>query len=158
MAEPISKIRDTHPTKAEQDKRNLAELKEGVAEDAAGFKELLEFVKLLHDSGALETLNSTMKAKGEIAKTVLNEWRKEPTTNAINNLMLSGKLLTEIKPEQTEAAINQLKETAKKAGESARDEDIIGIFGLMKALKDPDVNRALRYGISFLKGMGEGLK
>ncbi|WP_163655116.1 DUF1641 domain-containing protein [Listeria sp. PSOL-1] len=158
MAEPISKIRDTRPTEKEQDEQNLAELKEGIAKDAAGFKELLEFVKLLHDSGALETLNSTMKARDEIAKTALNEWRKEPTTNAINNLMLSSKLLTEIKPEQTEELINHLKETAKKAEEDAKSEEIIGFFGLMKALKDPDINRALRYSLSFLKGIGESLK
>ncbi|WP_239255069.1 DUF1641 domain-containing protein [Listeria ilorinensis] len=158
MAEPISKIRETSPTPEEQQDQNLQELKNELAKEESGFKEMIEFVRLLNESGALEAVNSAVKAKEEIAKTFLNEWRKEPTTNAINNLMLTSQLLTETKPEQTAALIKKMKETAKQAKESAKEEEILGLFGLMKALKDPDVNRALRYGITFLKGMGENLK
>ncbi|WP_099222503.1 DUF1641 domain-containing protein [Listeria costaricensis] len=158
MAEPISKIRETGPTLEEQQAEHLQELKDAFAKEDSGFKEMIEFVRLLNEAGALEAVNSAVKAKEEIAKTFLNEWRKEPTTNAINNLMLTSQLLTETKPEQTEAIIKKMKETAKQAEESAKSEEIIGLFGLMKALKDPDVNRALRYGLTFLKGMGENLK
>ena len=28
----------------------------------------------------------------------------------------------------------------------------------MKVLKDPDINRAIGFGLHFLKGMGKGLK
>jgi uncharacterized protein YjgD (DUF1641 family) len=28
---------------------------------------------------------------------------------------------------------------------------------LIKSLKDPDVNRAVKFGLHFLKGMGKGL-
>ncbi|MHC5252188.1 helical membrane plugin domain-containing protein [Listeria kieliensis] len=158
MAEPISKIRDVSPSPEEKEAEQLEELKQTIAQDESGFKEILEFVKLLHDAGALEAVNSAMKAKEDIAKTFLNEWRKEPTTNAINNLMISGQLLTETKPEQTEAMIGQMKSAASEADKAAKDESIVGLFGLMKAMKDPDVNRALRYGIAFLKEMGKGLK
>ncbi|WP_088809664.1 MULTISPECIES: DUF1641 domain-containing protein [Listeria] len=158
MAEPISKIRDTTPSKEEQEKIRLAELKKGIAADESGFLEILELVKLLRDSGALETVNSAMKAKEDITKTVLNEWRKEPVTNAINNLMLSSQLLTETKPETTEKMLENIKEATQAAQAAAENEEILGLFGLMKALKDPDVNRTLRYGVTFLKEMGKNLK
>ncbi|EUJ32754.1 hypothetical protein MFLO_06614 [Listeria floridensis FSL S10-1187] len=158
MAEPISKIRDVSPTKEEQEAAQLKELKASIADSDSGFTEVLEFVKLLHEAGAFDAVNSAIKAKEDIAKTLLNEWRKEPTTNAINNMMLTGQLLTEAKPEQTEAMIKQVKEAAKEADKAAKDEAILGMFGLMKAMKDPDVNRALRYGVTFLKEMGKGLK
>ncbi|MED4890220.1 DUF1641 domain-containing protein [Weizmannia sp. CD-2023] len=32
------------------------------------------------------------------------------------------------------------------------------MFGLLKSLSDPDVNRAVGFAISFLKGMGKALQ
>lgn len=158
MAEPISKIRDTSPSKEELEKIRLAELKSSIASDESGFLEMLEFVKLLNDSGALEAVNSAMKAKEDITKTLLNEWRKEPITNAINNLMLSSQLLTDAKPETTEKMLENIKNATQAADAAAKHEETLGLFGLMKALKDPDVNRTLRYGVTFLKEMGKQLK
>nr|WP_284286341.1 DUF1641 domain-containing protein [Alicyclobacillus fastidiosus] len=33
----------------------------------------------------------------------------------------------------------------------------IGVFALAKTLKDPDVNRTLKFAIGFLKGLGKTL-
>ena len=34
----------------------------------------------------------------------------------------------------------------------------VGILDLMKVLKEFDINRAIGFGLHFLKGMGKGLK
>ncbi|EAD1385514.1 DUF1641 domain-containing protein [Listeria monocytogenes] len=158
MAEPISTIRDTKKTPEELEQERLEQMKADIAEQDSGFVEIVETVKLLQESGALEALNSAIKARGDITKTFLNEWRKEPMTNAINNMMISSKLLIDTKPEQTEEMIANMKNAAKKAEESAKKEEIMGMLAMMKALKDPDINRALRYGITFLKEVGQTLK
>lgn len=101
-------------TPEELEKERLEQMKADIAEQDSGFIEILETVKLLQESGALEALNSAIKARGDITKTFLNEWRKEPMTNAINNMMISSKLLTDTKPEQTEEMIANLKNAAKK--------------------------------------------
>lgn len=116
MAEPISTIRDTKKTPEELEKERLEQMKADIAEQDSGFIEILETVKLLQESGALEALNSAIKARGDITKTFLNEWRKEPMTNAINNMMISSKLLTDTKPEQTEEMIANLKNAEKSRG------------------------------------------
>ncbi|PZG31935.1 hypothetical protein C2D64_12365 [Listeria ivanovii] len=158
MAEPISTIRDTKKTPEEIEQERLAQIKANIVEEDSGFIEMVETVKLLQESGALEALNSAIKARGDITKTFLNEWRKEQVTNAINNMMISSKLLTDTKPEQTEQMLTNLKNAAEKAEESAKKEEIMGMLAMMKALKDPDVNRALRYGMTFLKEIGQTLK
>ncbi|MBC2254942.1 DUF1641 domain-containing protein [Listeria ivanovii] len=158
MAEPISTIRDTKKTPEEIEQERLAKIKANIVEEDSGFIEMVETVKLLQESGALEALNSAIKARGDITKTFLNEWRKEQVTNAINNMMISSKLLTDTKPEQTEQMLTNLKNAAEKAEESAKKEEIMGMLAMMKALKDPDVNRALRYGMTFLKEIGQTLK
>ncbi|MBC2170533.1 DUF1641 domain-containing protein [Listeria booriae] len=158
MAEPISKIRRVEKTEDEVKQEKMAAIKDQIVTEDAAFLEALELVKALHDSGALDMINSALKAKEEIATTFLNEARKEPATNAINNLMISGKLLTDTKPEQTEKLLEGLANAQAKANESLKDDTTLGLFGLAKAMKDPDVNRALRYGLAFLKGVGQELK
>ncbi|MBC1492233.1 DUF1641 domain-containing protein [Listeria booriae] len=158
MAEPISKIRRVEKTEDEVKQEKMAAIKDQIVTEDAAFLEALELVKALHDSGALDMINSALKAKEDIATTFLNEARKEPATNAINNLMISGKLLTDTKPEQTEKLLEGLANAQAKANESLKDDTTLGLFGLAKAMKDPDVNRALRYGLAFLKGAGQELK
>ncbi|MBC1563311.1 DUF1641 domain-containing protein [Listeria booriae] len=158
MAEPISKIRRVEKTEDDVKQEKMAAIKDQIVTEDAAFLEALELVKALHDSGALDMINSALKAKEDIATTFLNEARKEPATNAINNLMISGKLLTDTKPEQTEKLLEGLANAQAKANESLKDDTTLGLFGLAKAMKDPDVNRALRYGLAFLKGVGQELK
>ncbi|EUJ24072.1 hypothetical protein PGRAN_05076 [Listeria grandensis FSL F6-0971] len=158
MAEPISKIRRVEKTDDQIKQDKMTAIKDQIATDDVAFMEVLELVKALHDSGALDMLNSALKAKEDIATTFLNEARKEPATNAINNLMMTSKLLTETKPEQTEKMLEGLANAQAKANESLKEDTTLGLFGLAKAMKDPDVNRALRYGLAFLKGVGQELK
>ncbi|AQY49945.1 hypothetical protein PWEIH_06486 [Listeria weihenstephanensis FSL R9-0317] len=158
MAEPISKIRRVEKTDDQIKQDKMTAIKDQIATDDAAFMEVLELVKALHDSGALDMLNSALKAKEDIATTFLNEARKEPATNAINNLMMTSKLLTETKPEQTEKMLAGLANAQAKANESLKEDATLGLFGLARAMKDPDVNRALRYGLAFLKGVGQELK
>lgn len=158
MAEPISKIRRVEKTDDQIKQEKMTAIKDQIATDDAAFMEVLELVKALHDSGALDMLNSALKAKEDIATTFLNEARKEPATNAINNLMMTSKLLTETKPEQTEKMLEGLANAQAKANDSLKEDTTLGLFGLAKAMKDPDVNRALRYGLAFLKGVGQELK
>lgn len=158
MAEPISKIRRVEKTDDQIKQDKMTAIKDQIATDDAAFMEVLELVKALHDSGALDMLNSALKAKEDIATTFLNEARKEPATNAINNLMMTSKLLTDTKPEQTEKMLAGLANAQAKANESLKDDTTLGLFGLARAMKDPDVNRALRYGLAFLKGVGQELK
>ncbi|MBC6308784.1 DUF1641 domain-containing protein [Listeria sp. FSL L7-1582] len=158
MAEPISKIRRVEKTDDQIKQDKMTAIKDQIATDDAAFMEVLELVKALHDSGALDMLNSALKAKEDIATTFLNEARKEPATNAINNLMMTSKLLTDTKPEQTEKMLAGLANAQAKANESLKEDTTLGLFGLARAMKDPDVNRALRYGLAFLKGVGQELK
>ncbi|SPX82850.1 Uncharacterized conserved protein [Listeria innocua] len=68
MAEPISTIRDTKKTPEEQEQERLAQMKADIAEQDSGFIEIVETVKLLQESGALEALNSAIKARGILRK------------------------------------------------------------------------------------------
>ncbi|MCP3028192.1 DUF1641 domain-containing protein [Halobacillus sp. A5] len=45
-----------------------------------------------------------------------------------------------------------------KLRDKQEKDEKIGIWGMMKSVKDPEVNRSLSTFIHFLEGMGSGLK
>jgi uncharacterized protein YjgD (DUF1641 family) len=46
----------------------------------------------------------------------------------------------------------------ERASNALKAKEQTSVWGLMKVMKDPDVNAAMTAGISFLKGMGEHLR
>lgn len=45
-----------------------------------------------------------------------------------------------------------------KAASTCKAIKKIGMLDLVKVLNDPDINRAIGFGIHFMKGLGKGLK
>ena len=72
--------------------------------------------------------------------------------------MAGAGILTALDP----ATIQQLSKSVQKGlseAEQGNDEgQKTGVLQLMKAINDPDINRALTFGMNFLKGMGRGLE
>ncbi|GAA3330401.1 hypothetical protein GCM10020331_082800 [Ectobacillus funiculus] len=80
-------------------------------------------------------------------------------TNMINNAMAAGGALTAIDPEMTQKADDECSEWfTKRQSRGFNRVKKVGILDLMKVLKDPDINRAIGFGLNLLKGIGEGLK
>ncbi|WCK55473.1 DUF1641 domain-containing protein [Aneurinibacillus sp. Ricciae_BoGa-3] len=158
MAQPIKMVRknvDTEEMKKEQALDNLRD--ELADKDEALFK-IMQLIGELNDSGILEAANSLLSAKEKVAGILLGQVSRKPITNLINNLMEASALLTELNPESTNKIVGSMKSGLQKAQEDVETNKKVGVFELMKALNDPDINRALRFGMGFLKGLGQGLK
>jgi uncharacterized protein YjgD (DUF1641 family) len=67
-------------------------------------------------------------------------------------------LFQDIDPEQlhkiTDAVAGGLEKSANQLDENKQ----IGLWGMAKTLRDPDVNRSLATMVNFLQGMGEEMK
>ena len=46
----------------------------------------------------------------------------------------------------------------EKAEQGLQTDSTTSVLDIMKALKDPDMNRAITFGLNLLKGVGEELK
>lgn len=132
-------------------------LADELAEISEALKNTLSIMKELNDIGILEAAQSMLKAKEEITKILLAQVTREPVTNAINNLMGAAGALSEIDPATTTKLMKSFSEGMESAEEYLHHPKKIGVMDLMRVLKDPDVNRAVGFGIHFLKGLGQGL-
>ena len=158
MAAPIKAIQKQELTEEEQKQQKLEDLKALLANNEEALNQMFNIVGELNDIGMLEAANSMLKAKEPIAKIVLGQVTREPVTNLINNMMGAAGALTELDPELTKKLVSSVLTGMDEGNQHLQSNKKVGILDLMKVLKDPDINRAIGFGLHFLKGMGKGLK
>ncbi|MBM6644617.1 DUF1641 domain-containing protein [Bacillus sp. RIT 809] len=158
MAAPIQAIQKQELTEEELKQQKLEDLKELLANNEEALNQMFNIVGELNDIGMLEAANSMLKAKEPIAKIVLGQVTREPVTNLINNMMGAAGALTELDPELTKKLVGSVLTGMDEGNQHLQSNKKVGILDLMKVLKDPDINRAIGFGLHFLKGMGKGLK
>lgn len=158
MASPIKKVIRTELTEEQKQQQTLENLLSEVALNKDSLQETLLVLKELHESGLLEALKDLLKAKEKVAKIAVEQTLREPVTNLINNAMAAGGALTELNPEVTGKLVSGLANGIEKAEQGLEDNSKVKMFDLLKVLNDPDINRAIGFGLNLLKGVGEGLK
>ncbi|CAG7643746.1 hypothetical protein PAESOLCIP111_04544 [Paenibacillus solanacearum] len=158
MAKPIRAIKKTIRTEEEKKKESLDQLASELADHDAALKKTLELVRELHDSGILEAAHAMLKAKTDIAKIAVEQATRKPVTNMIHHVMGAAGVMAEIEPELTKKLLTSVAAGMEEAKDHLSSPPKVGLLDLLKAMNDPDVNRAVGFGIRFLKGMGKGLK
>lgn len=157
MAAPITTIQKHELTKEEIQQQKIEDLKASLADNEAALNRIMEIVGELNDMGALEAANSMLQAKEKIAKIALGQVNREPVTNMINNIMGAAGALTSLDPDMTSKLANSVTAGLEAGNKHLEANNKIGMLDLLKSLKDPDINRAVGFGLHFLKGMGKGL-
>ncbi|MDF2038428.1 DUF1641 domain-containing protein [Cytobacillus oceanisediminis] len=158
MAKPIHKVAEPILNEKDMQGQALEKVLRDLTQNADGIQEAIKLLQELHESGILEAVTSLVEAKEKIAKIAVGQMLRPPVTNAINNGMAAAGLLTELNPETTKILMEGLSKGLQKAEEGLQQNQKVGLFDLIKLTKDPDVNRAMGFGINFLKGLGEGMK
>jgi uncharacterized protein YjgD (DUF1641 family) len=158
MARPISAIHKQDLTLAQQKEQTTDQLINSLLENADGIKETAKLMQELHNSGILPALGALVKAKEQMALIGAEQLLRPPVTNMINNAMAAAGGLASADPETTKKLAAGLTNGLKKAEEGLANKQTTSVWELMTAIKDPDVNRALTFGLNLLKGLGQGLQ
>ncbi|MCJ8013989.1 DUF1641 domain-containing protein [Paenibacillus sp. KQZ6P-2] len=155
MAEPISIIKKRVLSEEEVKQQSLDQLKDSVAEHEQAIEKAIAVLSELYGSGVLEAAESLLKAKAKVAEIALHQAKRPEMTNMINNGLAAAGALSAIDPDQTAKLLSSVAKGLEEAKEP--QDKKLTMFSLMSTLKDPDVNRAISFGLQFLKGMGKGL-
>ncbi len=157
LAAPITSIKRTEFTPEEQQRLKMQELQSLITEQQESLNKIIEITAELDNAGVLDALSAMVKAKDQLAGIAVTQASREPMTNLINNVMNATGLLTTLDSEVTA----NLKDSVSKGIEEAElykgNGDKVSVLQVMTALNDPHINRAVKYGLDFLKGMGKGL-
>lgn len=158
MATPITHINKKQLTHEELKLERLFELESQLAEQQQALHKLLEIIGELDKAGILDAVNAMVKAREDLTEIAVHQAVREPVTTLINNMMNAAGALTQIDPATTAKLASSVQRGLSEAEAKGAENRKIGPFGLLKALLNPDVNRSIRFGMHFLKGMGKELK
>ncbi|MGG1485814.1 DUF1641 domain-containing protein [Peribacillus castrilensis] len=158
MAKPITKIDEPTFTEKEKQDQTLEKVLQDLSENADGIKETIKLLQELHESGILGAINNLVEAKEKVAKIAVGQLLRPAVTNAVNNAMEAAGVLTELNPEMTKKLVGGLSKGLQKAEEGFQSNKKVSVLDLVRLMRDPDVNRVMRFSLDLLKGLGEGLK
>ncbi|AXH98796.1 DUF1641 domain-containing protein [Sporosarcina sp. PTS2304] len=157
MATPITSIKKTERTEMEVQQEKLADLQKQLAEQEESLQKLIEITSELHTIGALDALQAMLQSKEKIAGIAVGQVSREPVTNILNNLLAAAGTLTAVNPATVQQLSHSVQQGLHEAEQGVEEGQKTGVLQLMKAINDPDINRAVTFGMNFLKGMGKGL-
>ncbi|MFJ7639397.1 DUF1641 domain-containing protein [Peribacillus sp. NPDC097206] len=157
MAAPITEI---HNPITEEDIKlqKIEELKMLVTDNEEVLNSLFNILGELNDSGVLDAATSMLRGKEQIAKVALGQVTREPVTNLINTLMGATGALMKADTDQVTKLLSSALAGIDEGSKFIETDKKIGVMSLVKVLNDPDINRAIGFGVHFLKGMGKELK
>lgn len=158
MATPITTIKKEVLTDEQIAAQKLEELKALVTDNEQAVAQIFSIMAELNDIGALEAVTKMLQAKEEIAHIALGQVTREPVTNMMNVMLGAAGALTEMDAQMVAKLMTSLNSGLDEAKLAVEADEKMSIFKLMKVMNDPDVNRAMNFGVHFLKGLGKGLK
>ncbi|PLT35530.1 DUF1641 domain-containing protein [Bacillus sp. V5-8f] len=158
MAQPIKIIEKKVPTAEELQQQKLEELKSLLSDNKEALDKMMGIAGELNDLGVLEAAHAMIQAKDKIAKIALGQVTREPVTNLVNVLMGATGAMMSADPKATETVLKSSIAGLHEANEHLKSNKKTGVRDFMKAMNDPDINRAVGFGIHFLRGMGKALK
>ncbi|KKB72795.1 MULTISPECIES: DUF1641 domain-containing protein [Bacillus] len=158
MATPITAIQKERKSEEQIKLEKLEELKSLVAENEDALSKTMKLIGELNGLGVFDAADSMLQAKEDIAKIALGQLSREPVVNLINTAMAAGGALSKADPELTGKLIESLVAGIEQGQHFLKEDQKVSIFALLKAINDPDINRAIGFGLQFLKGMGKALK
>lgn len=157
MASPSTRIQKSEPSPADRNRESLQQLAENAALHSSALTGLLRLAGELEKSGVLAMGTALLAAKDQVLTVALEQVNRPASTNAIQNLMKVAETIGRVDGTQVENLLNAVVKGLEKGHEQLETNPEVGVFDLVRALRDPDINRALALVMGVLKGFGESL-
>ncbi|WEG12051.1 DUF1641 domain-containing protein [Pullulanibacillus sp. KACC 23026] len=158
MAKAITKLNKSVPDPVEEQRQAIEQLMEMTADSRNALMETLEILQRLQEYGVLEALRAMLNQGHRVSALAIQQVNKPGTYNMIKNVFAMVEIMSALDLSGLGAMTGGVTKGIENASESLKTNEQINVWGLMKILKDPDVNAALTAGVSFLKGIGEHLR
>lgn len=158
MANRLTKIEQLTVSAERQREENLQDVLDALADNKDAVLESIRFLSLLHKEGNLAMVNAMVAYQETIMGNVAFEANRGENGTILKNLSRLIKLLGMLNLDGIDQFANSLAREEMEEDEEFPEVENIGYIGMVKALKDPEVNRVISVFLHALKGVGSKAK
>lgn len=154
MANPIRNIKRMEVTEEEIQEQNVAEVRQAISDNKEAVLKGIDLLANVNDAGALDIMNALIKKREVAFENMITELNKERYAGSIENLSKLFMLMGSINTDDIEQLTTKMNQGFQEAQEMS-EEDKTSYFDLLRALKDPEINRSVTMLLQFLRVMGK---
>lgn len=154
MASPITNIRRLEIPEEVIQEHNLEEVVNAVSENKEAILTGIDTLVTLSESGILDMANAFVKHRKDALEYVMREVNKPAYSSILENASKLVLLLGELPVDDIQYFTDKLKNGMDEARTFERTEKT-SYMSLLKALKDPEINKSITMLMQFLRGMGK---
>jgi len=125
---------------------------------ATAMKSVIRLLQELSDKGLLDFAVGLLEHGNDIVKATLDIAAKAAQSKSIQSLLAVVEDVGSLDAEALGKTFKGVSAGLAKMTETTPSNRPMGIFELLRMMKDPDVSAALQSGFAFLKGMGQALR
>ncbi|WP_419880955.1 DUF1641 domain-containing protein [Peribacillus sp. B-H-3] len=158
MAKAIRNIERIKISEEDKRKQDLEEIEHALLKNKDAILESLQVMEYMQSRGVLAMMNGLLGQSEKVLDILVKTADRPETTNMLKNLLLMVGTLGVLDVKQLEPVILKVNSGIARVAEAKDTEEKTSYFDLVRSLKDPEINRALTFMLTFLKGMGQDTK
>lgn len=143
-------------TKEEIRARKLTKLENQLADRTDSLVKAMNLIQALDDADALDNLTALINRKDDALYYFVKEANKPRYSKVFENMEAMLFLLGDLEVERVREFTSYINAGLEQAEAGLKENsEKTSYFDLVKALRDPHVNRSITLILNFLKGMGQ---
>ncbi|MCL6637423.1 MAG: DUF1641 domain-containing protein [Alicyclobacillus sp.] len=155
MAKPVTTVVMPANAAGEQQAARLAELRAEAAAGSDALQAALQLLQALHERGVLELLTALFARGDRVLNSLVELLSQAETVRAMQNLLTLAAQIGQLDPQRWERCLAGVAAGLQAAAVTPPPARPLGVFELLRQLKDPDVSAGLAAGLAFLKAVGK---
>lgn len=153
MADPITNIKKMEYTEEEIREAQLDEVLTTIGENKDAIVKGIALLRTLDDNGMLDFADALIKQRKAAMENIFTELNRSQYTGVLENMSKLVFLLGELDVDKLSYFTGKVNQGMTETTVSDPDEKA-SVMSLVKAFKDPEINRSITMILQFLRGMG----
>lgn len=154
VAEPIDLEEERQARRAQESDLALERLLAEAVRHQEAIREALRLLAALHEHGWLRLAAALVENGDRVAARALTELERPCNLRALQSLVAAAGLLSRIEPAQVERLGAALAPALEAAAGRLAAGGPVGLLGLLRQARDPEVNRGLQALLAGLAALG----
>ncbi|MBU8908680.1 DUF1641 domain-containing protein [Desertibacillus haloalkaliphilus] len=155
MAKQITQIEKQTPSEVEERAEAIKKLVDMTADNHESLMTFMEIIEELHEAGILDMVKGLLRTRDKVGALAVEQMNQPTMHRVIRNGTSAFQFLGRMDPDQLEQMLNGVSQGLDKTADRTGRQEPIGLWGMVKQMRDPDVNASMTTLLGFLQGMGQ---